>query len=99
MQVSPAEIEDTIMAEPSGIIADVAVAGVLLPNSQTSDEKSPRAWIVLTEKGRSLGEKKAREVIESWTRKNLSRYKWLRGGIEFVDEVTLFVLCFSELYC
>ena len=32
--------------------------------------------------------------LESWHRKNLSKYKWLRGGIEVVEEVC--VCCFSS---
>ncbi|GJJ15935.1 hypothetical protein Clacol_010214 [Clathrus columnatus] len=88
LQVSPAEIENTILDEPTGLVADVAVAGINLPEARTSDDKCPRAWIVLSEKGRrSVGEDKAREIIDNWAKKNLSRYKWLRGGIEFVDQI------------
>lgn len=87
LQVSPTEIEDAIYAEPSGLVQDVAVAGVLLPNNRLSDEKSPRAWIVSSDKGKKLGEAHVKRVIEEWTKAKLSRYKWLRGGIQFVDQV------------
>ncbi|KAF8581025.1 acetyl-CoA synthetase-like protein [Ramaria rubella] len=87
LQVSPAEIEDTLLAEPSGIVSDVAVAGVQTPGARTSDDRSPRAWVVLSMQGRVLGEREARERLEHWARKNLSKYKWLRGGIQFIQEI------------
>lgn len=88
MQVSPAEIEDVLLSEPSGIVHDVAVAGVQIPGARMSDERSPRAWIVLSKHGWQMGERQAREALEDWTNKNLSKYKWLRGGIQFVQEVS-----------
>ena len=32
--------------------------------------------------------------LERWHKENLSKYKWLRGGMEVVDEVCV-LLCFS----
>jgi len=87
MQVAPAEIEATIMAEQDGIVEDVAVAGVSLPTARTSDDKSPRAWVVLTTKGKQMAPAEAAKMIEQWVQKTLSKYKWLRGGVEFVDEI------------
>ncbi|KAF8523329.1 hypothetical protein BU17DRAFT_43935 [Hysterangium stoloniferum] len=87
LQVSPGEIEDTILAEPTSLVNDVAVAGVQTPGARTSDDKSPRAWIVLSEEGRKLGEARSKEIIKEWTNKNLSKYKWLRGGIQVVDQI------------
>ncbi|KIJ26177.1 hypothetical protein M422DRAFT_192574 [Sphaerobolus stellatus SS14] len=87
LQVSPAEIETTILAEPSNIISDVAVSGVQLPTARTSDDKAPRAWIVLTEKGKKLSEDQAKTIVADWVKKCLSKYKWLRGGVEIVDEI------------
>lgn len=87
MQVAPAEIEDAILAEPSGIVNDVAVAGVNLPTARTSDDKCPRAWVVLSPKGKQVPREEVTKLIDDWVKKNLSKYKWLRGGIEYVDEV------------
>ncbi|KAF8523326.1 hypothetical protein BU17DRAFT_74985 [Hysterangium stoloniferum] len=87
LQVSPAELEETILDEPTGIVNDVAVAGVQTPGARTSDDQSPRAWIVLNDKGRQLGEARARKEIEAWVKESLSKYKWLRGGIHFVDQI------------
>jgi len=86
LQVSPAEIEETLLDEPTGIVSDAAVAGVQTPGARTSDDQSPHAWIVLNDKGRILGEARAKTVIEAWVKESLSKYKWLRGGIEFVDQ-------------
>ena len=51
------------------------------------DEKVPRAWIVLNPAGKKRGAAVVMKELESWHRKNLSKYKWLRGGIEVVEEV------------
>lgn len=86
-QVSPLEIEDTLLAHPGGLISDVAVAGV--PGTRMSDEKVPRAWVVLSEHGRKTGRKQVAHELEAWVKERLSRPKWLRGGIGFVEEVRL----------
>lgn len=87
LQVSPAEIESTILTDPSNIVSDVAVAGVQLPTARTTDDKAPRAWVVLTQKGKEMGEAKAMVLIEERVKKTLSKYKWLRGGVEIIDEI------------
>ena len=52
-----------------------------------SDEKVPRAWIVLTPAGKKRGVAAVVKELDEWHKKNLSKYKWLRGGIQVVDEV------------
>nr|BAR45486.1 long chain acyl-CoA synthetase [Gelatoporia subvermispora] len=84
-QVSPAEIEAVLTAHPGGLIIDVSVAGV--SGGRTSDELVPRAWVVLSEKGKQLGEAAVVKELRGWSEKNLSKYKWLRGGIGIVDEI------------
>ncbi|KIL66829.1 hypothetical protein M378DRAFT_74729 [Amanita muscaria Koide BX008] len=84
-QVSPVEIEDLLLAHPKKLIEDVTVAGV--SGGRTSDEKVPRAWIVLSCEGKNLGEATVIKELERWHQKNLSKYKWLRGGIEIVNEI------------
>lgn len=85
-QVSPTEIENAVFASPDRLVSDVAVAGV--SGGRTSDEKVPRAWIVLSDEGRRWGEQAVIQALHSWIQKSLSKYKWLRGGIEVVDEVS-----------
>lgn len=83
--MSPAEIEDVLLSQPDKLVTDAAVAGV--PGGRTEDEKVPRAWVVLSDAGRQLGESKVREKLNAWAEKELSRYKWLKGGIAVVDSI------------
>ena len=87
IQVSPVEIENVLLAHPKALINDVSVAGV--SGGRTSDEKVPRAWIVLSGAGKKLGAHAVIRELEMWHKENLSKYKWLRGGIEVVEEVRL----------
>ncbi|KAI0669049.1 acetyl-CoA synthetase-like protein [Trametes maxima] len=84
-QVSPTELENALLAHPGGLIRDVAVAGV--PGGRTSDEKVPRAWVVLSDEGRQRPEGEVIRALHDWAKESLSKYKWLRGGIEVVDEI------------
>lgn len=85
-QVSPVEIENCLLAQPDGLITDAAVAGV--SGGRTSDEKIPRAWVVLSIAGKKLGKDSVVKTLIAWHKDCLSRYKHLRGGIEVVDEVS-----------
>ncbi|KAG1737862.1 uncharacterized protein EDB91DRAFT_1237828 [Suillus paluster] len=85
MQVSPVEIENTILAQPDKLITDVSVAGV--SGGRTRDERVPHAWIVLSPTGTALGEKEVVARLDSWVQERLSRYKWLRGGIKIVETI------------
>ena len=84
-QVSPSEIEDALHAHPDKLIADACVGGV--SGGRTSDEKVPRAWIVLNDEGKRKGAEETIKALEAWVKQNLSSYKWLRGGLEVVDAV------------
>lgn len=90
--MSPTEIEETIFAHCKDTIADVCVAGVTppptdSPSEQFEDEKVPHAWVVLTPHGKKLGEKQSIETVVQAVKDNLGRTKWLAGGIEVVHEV------------
>lgn len=84
-QVSPTEIESVLTAHPHKLVVDACVGGV--SGGRTSDERVPRAWVVLSDEGRKRGVAQALQELETWARKNLSSYKWLRGGIEAIHEV------------
>ena len=84
-QVSPNEIEDVLLAHPQKLISDATVAGV--SGGRTQDEKVPRAWVVLSPAGKKLGAAAVVKELETWHQQNLSKYKWLRGGIEVVKQV------------
>ena len=87
MQVSPTEIEETLRQHPEGLIIDVSVAGV--SGGRTADERVPRAWVVLSSKGKALGATEVITRLDAWTRETLSQYKWLRGGVGIIDQVSL----------
>lgn len=83
--MSPVEIENVLLAHPKKLIIDATVAGV--SGGRTSDEKLPRAWVVLSDTGKKMGADKVKGELETWHQENLSKHKWLRGGIEVVKEV------------
>ena len=86
MQVSPTEIEETLLRHAEGLVVDVSVAGV--SGGRTADERVPRAWVVLSPSGRALGAAEVAVRLDAWVRDTLSRYKWLRGGIAVVKQVS-----------
>lgn len=85
VQVSPSELEVTLLAQPDRLIDDVVVVGV--SGGRTADEKIPRAWVVLSQAGKRKGAAATIKVLEEWSRKSLSKQKWLRGGFEVVAEI------------
>ena len=74
------------MAQPDDLVNDIVVAGV--SGGRTSDEKIPRAWIVLSQAGKRKGAAATIKALEEWSRQNLTKQKWLRGGFEIVVEVS-----------
>ena len=98
MQVSPSELETFLLSPSSSsgsvasLITDVTVAGVSTSHSsRTEDELVPRAWVVPSTAGRALGEVKLKREIEKAVKDGMSKYKWLRGGVEIVDEVSIHI--------
>ena len=89
VQVSPSEIEVALMAQPDGLIKDVAVAGV--SGGPTQDEKIPRAWVVLSQAGEKRGAAASIKTLEEWAQQRLTKQKWPRGGFEIVVEVWILI--------
>ena len=89
VQVSPSELEVALMAQPDGLIEDVLVAGV--SGGRTSDEKVPRAWIVLSRAGKRKGTTATIKVLGEWSQQSSTKQKWLRGGFEVVAEVCILI--------
>ena len=96
-QVSPVEIEKCLLEHPGKFINDLTVAGV--SGGRITDEKVPRAWIVLSSAGKKHGVASVVRELNAWHQKNLSKYKWLRGGIQVVEEVCFLPLPFLYILC
>lgn len=62
-------------------VEDAAVIGV--PDEYSGE--LPKAFIVLN--AGTKGTKELAEDIQKWVEERKVRYKWLRGGIEFVDSI------------
>ncbi|KAE9372789.1 putative 4-coumarate-CoA ligase [Stipitochalara longipes BDJ] len=77
-QVAPAELEALLLEHPA--VQDACVVGVTI-----NGEEVPRAYVVL--QGGEKGSAKVEKEIQSWFRERTSRYKWLVGGVGFVDVV------------
>ena len=95
-QVSPIEIEKCLLEHPGKLINDVTVAGV--SGGRISGEKVPRAWIVLTPAGKKRGEVAVVRELNAWLEKHLSKYKWLKGGIQVVDHVRFLPAFFFSFF-
>lgn len=80
------EIEEILLRHPDKLIIDVSVAGV--SGGRTADERLPRAWIVLSTTGKALGAEETIKRLDAWVHSSLSRYKWLRGGVSVVSQVS-----------
>ena len=88
-QVSPFQIQDVLLSDTQGLVADAIVAGVTPQGYRYEDGngKVARAWIVLSDEGKRLGADAVIKELEILCQNRLSNHKWLHGGIEIVDEV------------
>jgi 4-coumarate--CoA ligase len=78
-QVPPAELETLLVNHE--IVQDAAVIGI--PDEYSGE--LPKAFIVL--KAETKGTKELAGEIQKWVEERKARYKWLRGGVEFVDSI------------
>ncbi|KAI1812394.1 acetyl-CoA synthetase-like protein [Poronia punctata] len=74
-QVAPAELEAVLLDHPA--VTDAAVVGVTIKG-----EELPRAYIVP-----SPTVKVTEEEIAKWMQTRVIRYKWLKGGVKFIEAV------------
>jgi acyl-coenzyme A synthetase/AMP-(fatty) acid ligase len=79
-QVSPAELEAHLLTHPD--VADVAVIGV----QDDAAGEIPKAYIVRAKDSTSSDEELALD-IQKHVEQHKAHYKWLRGGVEFIDAI------------
>jgi acyl-CoA synthetase (AMP-forming)/AMP-acid ligase II len=74
-QVAPAELEAVLL--DNSAITDVAVVGVTI-----NGEECPRAYVVP-----NPATKVTEKEIAKWMETRVTRYKWLKGGVKFIDAI------------
>ena len=80
-QVAPAELEALLLERRD--VMDAAVVGVHIDG-----EEFPRAYVVPGKKPGTDGEKeKLAKEISQWMASRTVHFKWLRGGVCFLDEI------------
>lgn len=80
-QVSPAEIEDLLLIHP--FVADCAV----IPVPDSYDGEVPKAFVVKEEAHASADNAEVAAAICKYVKEHKARYKWLKGGVEFVSRI------------
>ncbi|RSL50767.1 hypothetical protein CEP53_008694 [Fusarium sp. AF-6] len=75
LQVAPAELEAVLLECPG--VADAGVVGV-----QLADGEAPRAYVVKTPNSTVTDQE-----ITRWVEGRLSEFKWLKGGVAFVNSI------------
>lgn len=82
MQVAPAELEAHLLTHPS--VADCAV----IPVPDDAAGEVPKAFVV---KASSVGiednDRMVMREIQKHVQEHKARYKWLKGGVEFIDVI------------
>ncbi|KAK7403502.1 hypothetical protein QQX98_010732 [Neonectria punicea] len=81
MQVAPAELEAHLLTHPC--VSDCAVI-------QTHHERSgevPKAFVVRTKESTLKTEAETARLICEHVQKHKAKYKWLTGGVEFMDVI------------
>lgn len=86
LQVAATEVEDTLLAHPEGLVKDACVAGV--DNGRGDGSLNVRAWVVLTPQASGLRPEELEKRLKQHVEKQLSRHKWLTGGVEVVESVS-----------
>lgn len=83
-QVAPAELEAVLCSSTS-----VADAGVVAVHDAAQATEWPRAYVVAAG-GAGKSEEELRKLareLRDYVEKHTAKYKWLRGGIVFVDQI------------
>lgn len=81
-QVAPPEVEGVLLDHPG--IQDAAVIGIVPPGPEGEGSELPRAYVV---RKPGTGDKITEEEVRAHVAQRLAKYKWLEGGVAFIDAV------------
>lgn len=90
LQVAATEVEDTLLEHPEGLVKDACVSGV--DNGRGDGSLFVRAWVVLTAEVAKQREETLTKKLDGWVKSRLSKHKWITGGFEVVDSVSLYII-------
>ncbi|KAF5550404.1 phenylacetyl ligase [Fusarium napiforme] len=79
-QVAPAELESHLLTHPA--VSDCAV--IQIPDARAGEV--PKAFVVKANRTSQSDEHLARD-IQRYVEEHKARYKWLKGGVEFIDAI------------
>lgn len=77
--MAPAELEDHLLTHP--FVSDCAV----IPVQDKVSGELPKAYIIKSKNTAGKSDAQISREIRKYTEDHKARYKWLKGGIEFVD--------------
>lgn len=80
-QVAPAELEAHLLAHP--LVADCAVIPV--PDDRAGEV--PKAFVAKARDAQARPDADVAAAIRKHVEEHMARYKWLKGGVEFIDTV------------
>lgn len=80
MQVAPAELESHLLAHDA--VNDCVVIGIY----SEREGEVPKAFVVKDASAKGSDEEIIKDICKH-VEKTKSNHKWLRGGVEFIDEV------------
>ncbi|OTA93371.1 hypothetical protein M434DRAFT_30999 [Hypoxylon sp. CO27-5] len=80
-QVAPAELEAHLLSHPD--VNDCTV----IPVPDEGSGEVPKAFVVKSAAAASRSDEEVAREIYKWVEEHKARYKWLKGGIEFIDVV------------
>ncbi|KAF5689291.1 phenylacetyl ligase [Fusarium circinatum] len=79
-QVAPAELESHLLTHPA--VSDCAV--IQIPDARAGEV--PKAFVVKANHGSQSDEELVKD-IQRYVEEHKARYKWLKGGVEFIDAI------------
>ncbi|KAI0883664.1 acetyl-CoA synthetase-like protein [Annulohypoxylon maeteangense] len=80
-QVAPAELEAHLLSHPD--VNDCTV----IPVPDEGSGEVPKAFVVKSAMATSKPDAEVSREINRWVEDHKARYKWLKGGIEFIDVI------------